>query len=356
MVLALGTAVEPQAKDYSLGVPEARTALLMEELDRSLKEMIDIDAALNQMLYGRCQSQWAAVAERNSTSNRKRFSECFAEAAPSSYELRTRNIGSYEDALAVYARSLEQYSESKTTLVARQDDISSTLRARLEATRIDQATDLNKLVALRTEVRTALELLMTDRENVVGRIVSLRRGRHELVRQGVRRELMEGDEIHLLDRIETGPNGSVRVQLYDAGLHEDGKRTNLRLANDTSVSLTKWVISADDTRAKLEELERHGAIELIKGAIRFFSKNWGSRSSFSVRTGTSLCGIRGTEFDVIHDPDQDSTLYRLHSGSIEIQPHISRSERVTLSAGRQLRVIEGVAQTSEPLGARAQPQ
>lgn len=41
--------------------------------------------------------------------------------------------------------------------------------------------------------------------------------------------------------------------------------------------------------------EDRGILDLIRGSIRAFTKGFGGRAAFSVRTGTSLCGIRGSE-------------------------------------------------------------
>lgn len=320
-MLALCAVFDLQAKDFSLGVPEARTALLMEELEESLKDMMGIDSALNQILYGRCQSQWAAVADRNSKSNRSRFSDCFAEAAPASYDLQSRKIGSYDHALAVYSRSLERYAQSKDLMVARDDDFSSGLRATLSATQVDRDTALTRLGTLRTEVLSALERLKTERANILGRVIDIR-GEHEVFRHGVRRVLNEGDEIQLLDRIETGFKGWIKIQLYDAERYENHKATLLTFGENTSVNLTDWVISSDNIKAKIDAIrKRSAAVELLKGVIRFFAPPVYGESSFSIRSGGSICGIRGTEVDAIYDPEQRSTLYRLHSGTVEIQPH-----------------------------------
>ncbi|MEM1401784.1 MAG: hypothetical protein AAGG55_00510 [Pseudomonadota bacterium] len=76
------------------------------------------------------------------------------------------------------------------------------------------------------------------------------------------------------------------------------------------------------------------------------TKGYGKQAAFSVRTGTSLCGIRGTDVSVFFDPDADIVDYKLYEGVVEIKtPGLTTQ----LEAGNQLRVRGGVPEEPEAL-------
>ncbi|MCZ7595094.1 MAG: S41 family peptidase [Hyphomicrobium sp.] len=58
--------------------------------------------------------------------------------------------------------------------------------------------------------------------------------------------------------------------------------------------------------------------ELIRGKIRVFMRGWGGLGAINVRAGTTVCGIRGTEFILAHDPARQQIDLSLLEGKVEL--------------------------------------
>lgn len=151
------------------------------------------------------------------------------------------------------------------------------------------------------------------------------------------------DSVDVGDTVRTGWNGRVRLELTDRDEIANAGPSTLNLGPDTEVVIERFTISL-----QADERERHrreGLISLIQGEIRAFMKGWGSSSSVNVRAGTTICGIRGTEFVVTHAPESARVDLMVFDGSVEL----STPQGSTLVGAGQMASTRGV--TLDPVQA-----
>ncbi|MEM6602564.1 MAG: FecR family protein [Pseudomonadota bacterium] len=166
-------------------------------------------------------------------------------------------------------------------------------------------------------------------------------GRVEVKRGGKWISVKEGMTLYLADHIRTGPKGRARIEYNDYSRKYNRGPTIFNIGSDSEVHLAKFNIKLD------EPPRREGLIELIRGTIRGYNTNWGERSVFSVRTGTSLCGIRGTDVIFSYDPDTNTTEYKLNHGIVDVKtPH----KTIMLKDNQKLEVVDDIASMVEPMG------
>lgn len=68
----------------------------------------------------------------------------------------------------------------------------------------------------------------------------------------------------------------------------------------------------------LPEDEERGFIDVIKGGVRALTNGWRRNSIFSVKAGTTLCGIRGSEIIVTHDSATGKTGAYVLEGHMDV--------------------------------------
>lgn len=181
-----------------------------------------------------------------------------------------------------------------------------------------------------------LRILNSQSKKTIGTIVSVFQD-VQIIRLGERMPAREGIELFLNDEIFTAPRARARIELHDRREQGNKGPTVINVGSDTHVKMEQFRFSFE------EDVEiREGRIGLIKGKIRAMNTNWGARSVFSVRTGTSLCGIRGTDVVIQHDPSQDSTEYFLDHGRVEIKPQ--KGDKFVLTGGKMVKVQNGRAE------------
>lgn len=169
--------------------------------------------------------------------------------------------------------------------------------------------------------------------SVFGDVDVFRENGWEAARQGM---LLYQDS-----EIRTGSTGRARIELNDRV--EEGNRgpTVINVGSYSQIRMEKFEVSFTDPP------ERTGVLDMIRGTIRVFTKNWGLRSAFSVRTGTSLCGIRGTDVIIDYRPRSGILSYALNHGVVEISTPAS-PDPIVLEPGHRLLIDDGaVAQHGE---------
>lgn len=163
--------------------------------------------------------------------------------------------------------------------------------------------------------------------NVFRRVEMSRKG-------GPFKPLNKGDQIMLRDLIRTGPKGRTRLELHDRNEEKNVGPTVVLVGNSTEFEMHDFGVHWDEDKSFFEHLA-----ELGRGVVRAFTKGFGARAAFSVRTGTSLCGIRGTEVEIEYVPELDEVTYKLFEGFVEVT---TPGGKVTLEPGRAMTVRDGV--------------
>ena len=140
--------------------------------------------------------------------------------------------------------------------------------------------------------------------------------------------------LHMNDHLRTGPRGRVRWEYLDHYETINAGPTVITISKNSVVVMEKF-----DVIYRGPKTITSGVIDLLRGGLRAFTKGWGGRAAFSVRTGTSLCGIRGTDIEIKYSPAEGRTHYRLYSGVVDIT---TPSDKLTLKHGYEVTVVNGV--------------
>lgn len=101
------------------------------------------------------------------------------------------------------------------------------------------------------------------------------------------RAAAKGAPLKRADVVRTGKDSIARIEMEDG--KESTPPTRVDLIPETEVSLNDLVLE-DGLPPR-----RRGFLGLISGAVRTITHGWGARSLFSVKSGTTICGIRGSE-------------------------------------------------------------
>ena len=125
------------------------------------------------------------------------------------------------------------------------------------------------------------------------------------------RVLKKGDPLPNGYHIRSGSNSRARIQFHD---YIPGEKRGPTILNLAPRSVVKLTVSSRGSHKPI--LDR--TIDLLRGTIRAFIKR-SAGAHFSVRTSTSICGIRGTEVGVVHNPDTGITDYHLDHGDAYLE-------------------------------------
>jgi len=144
-----------------------------------------------------------------------------------------------------------------------------------------------------------------------------------------------GYRVQVGDQLKTIDNGRARIQFDDRFNEKNAGPSIVNMGRDTSICIAEYVQKLVGSAGA-----SNGLIRFFKGELRGFFKGWGQSSSLEVRTGTSICGIRGTDFVISYDPDLNKVNYYLNDGIIEIT-ETTTGETITLTAGQTLEISNG---------------
>jgi hypothetical protein len=123
-----------------------------------------------------------------------------------------------------------------------------------------------------------------------------------------------GDELEVQDQLRTDVDALVRVVFLDQDEARGAQATVVDLSGEAQIRIEEFLL------AKGERPYRTGFLDLLRGALQALTKGWKNGSVFSVRAGTSVCGIRGSMANVAFDPtDESSTLTSLDGEVFEFE-------------------------------------
>jgi len=138
----------------------------------------------------------------------------------------------------------------------------------------------------------------------------------------------EGMPLKTGDLVKTGPGALARIELVD----ETGK-IHIDISPDSEFCM----------REEADEKQEYVIINLFKGFFNAVTLGWSNGSIFSAKAGTTIVGIRGTDFVISYDPDLNKVNYYLKDGIIEIT-ETTTGETKTLTAGQTLEISNGQMQ------------
>lgn len=179
------------------------------------------------------------------------------------------------------------------------------------------------------ENRSLVKHMGTAPSDVVGTI----RNTHKIVEvlplsRGNRwKRVCPGYQLRLKDAVRTGPRGRARIQFKE---RFDGDSHVVNMGSGTHLIVEKFAIRADPREKTI--------LQMIRGSMRALTSGLGQ--DFQVRTGATLCGIRGTEVAINYDPTTDVADYVLDHGDAYYRtsdgPEVILQERtgVTVTRGR----------------------
>lgn len=147
--------------------------------------------------------------------------------------------------------------------------------------------------------------------------------------------LRPGQKVVIDDRVRTGFDGRVRIEFQD--------RDDVRKRGPSVVNLGPSSEIHIDT---FHKPRKETLIEMIRGSIRYFFKGSGGRTdSFSVRAGTSIAGMRGTDAVLFYNSDKNLLTGLLNEGGMVIQ---AGGKRTFLRPGEWAVVQGGVLGPKKP--------
>jgi hypothetical protein len=140
--------------------------------------------------------------------------------------------------------------------------------------------------------------------------ISAAEGLVEIQRNGRWRKAREGTELTIKDSIRTGPDALAQVEFYDADAESGAQATTIDLVPESEIAIEHFEISKKLPRT------RQGFIDVARGYLRTFTKGWASGSIFSVKAGTTVCGIRGSIADIGFDPQTGEATFTSLDGKM----------------------------------------
>ncbi|MEO9601626.1 FecR domain-containing protein [Parasphingorhabdus sp.] len=179
-------------------------------------------------------------------------------------------------------------------------------------------------------IEDAIENIGNQRGKRVGVIESIFK-QVDVLRGGEKQwtPLSKGAPIFILDELKTGPRGRLRIKFDDRFSEGNAGPTVVNIGSSSHIKIERFLVSFDNPK------KREGVIGLLRGSIRAFTKNWGSRSQFAIRAGATVCGIRGTEVAISYDPATGEAVHTLDHGDAFVE---ADGQRITLKPRTSLSV------------------
>jgi|GEM_PF-4732072 len=152
--------------------------------------------------------------------------------------------------------------------------------------------------------------------------------------------VLKGRKITIGDCIKTGPNGRVRVQMADRDEARNAGPTVINIAKNSEMCFGGFLFMRDKDKT---------VYELFKGTIRTFFRGWRRDSQVSVRTGVTICGMRGTDFAVTYDPASQISETFVREGIVDVT-NLETGETKTVNAGQMMITDGNTSSAVEPFG------
>lgn len=339
-----------KTRSYERDLETARKLYELEERLEDAELLNRLDSVDEAIVDGACREKWQAYSE--STEEVEMLGarlQAGARLTPDEaqyYEDQKRAMESgWTDFKSCYTRELPRFSQYLPPGLSTYYDVVTRYDQLLEKHR-GQGLVEGHIQASINQIEEEIERLESEPASIATVLSAFRRV--EVVREGRTQPLGSGDPLFLGDVIRTGPRGRARIEWADHLIEKNAGPTVANIGGSSEVSMQAFAFKISRlVREDPDKLWYEHALDFVRGKIRLFSKNWGSGSAFSVRVGTSLCGIRGTDIEIDYTPELDEATFTLHSGVVEIE---TPSGRVTLKPAQTVTVKDGVPGAVRPAG------
>ena len=142
--------------------------------------------------------------------------------------------------------------------------------------------------------------------------------------------------IRIGDTIRTSDKGRVRVEMADRDDRRDTGPTVLNISVNSEASFTDFRAPGAGSG-----LDTSSAINLIKGAVRAIFQGWRGEAALSIRTGNTICGIRGSDVLIFYDPVVEVVVASVNEGHVDVTSTLT-GEVVSLTDGQVVIAWAGV--------------
>ena len=185
-------------------------------------------------------------------------------------------------------------------------------------------------------------------------------------RNGEHHPLKRGDPVFLGSCVSTGPWGRVRIRMNDLQVDgewldrsEPGSDARLREAYKSEPSqggpryihhLTGPSYLNIGTNSEMcfytlaidfgDPPRSSGLVELLLGTLRPVIRGLKTNSSFSVRAGIAICGIRGSDVYISYDPEADLVDVMVIEGHMDVTSEVT-GETISMSDHQHVIVDKG---------------
>lgn len=299
-----------QMQDAATYVPKkSRCWTYLEMAEQTRTEL----KALNEKYAGRANAEYRRQAESLLDTNRRAVEEyrsCFGSVVGASYDkVVAAGVYRYQPFLARYNQLRDKHGDGRV------EGRWSELQAKLEHLKEEVASE------------------EPGDKTSAGTIVYVFRDA-EVLREGKPIPATQGMSVFVGDEVRTGHRSRARIEWNDRCEKLNAGPTIINIGSETHLTLNESK-SQDkgDSCSGGDSL-----VGLIRGSLRAFTRGWGGQAAFSVRTGTSLCGIRGTEVVVSYDPAWDEAEYWLDHGDAFM---VTKSGETSLKPGHVVRIKKG---------------
>jgi hypothetical protein len=338
LLLTPGLLSAGKIRPYNTSLETARELYKLEERLDDAKIMRDLDLVDEQIKTSDCKARWVSYSEAREEvrmlAAREKGGERLSPDVADYYDAQKikQNEG-WKDFEGCYTGRLSSFTAFIPTEIATYRavvDLYAELSEKHSAYALNEATVLFAIEDLKRVIKETKELPAA----AIGTVTKVFkdawrvRGRDET-------RLRRGDKIKLLDTIRTGFRAKVRIVLNDRDEEANVGPTVINAGGMSEVTIQKYQWRLQDKEKPWYDL----VLVTVRGTLRLFSKNWGSRAAFSIRSGTSLCGIRGTDVEVKYVPELDEITYKLWHGVADIK---APSGKVTLKSLQTVVVMGGV--------------
>jgi hypothetical protein len=123
-----------------------------------------------------------------------------------------------------------------------------------------------------------------------------------------------GQKIRIGDTIVSGSRAGVRIQMADRDEARGSGPSVIYVGADSIMGFGKFVKYLPEH----EPVGTGSIVELVQGVVRVFFRGWGRNSSISVKTGATICGIRGSDVFIAHDPRDEKVAASVREGHMDV--------------------------------------